>query len=168
MTRVYLGLGANINPAISLRAGMAALSSTFANVKHSPVYQTQAVNRDGPDFLNMVASFDCHLALDALRHWIATTETRHGRIRLSVSAFPKKTAAKTPTKHGLDMDILLFGDLISPAHNIPRRDIWHHAYVLKPLADLAPQLVCPTDTQTVQDLWQHFALRQRIEQVSLE
>lgn len=168
MTCVYLGLGANINPANALKAGMAELTSTFANVKHSPVYQTQAIHWDGLDFLNMVASFDCHLSLDALRHWINSTETRHGRTRSLSKTSSQQIDIKAPISHGLDMDILLFGDIINLQQNIPRSDIWQRAYVLKPLSDLTPKLICPTDTRTVSELWQTFPKAQRIEKVSID
>lgn len=150
MTRVYLGLGANIDPETCLRAGIAALRETFQQVRLSPVYQTQAIGIDGPDFLNMVVEIDCHLPLTDLRHWIKDIETKHGRER----DLPQ------PSCHRLDMDVLLFGDLVDEGQNLPRKDILDRAYVLQPLADLAPDLVYPGGRQTIAAMWRDYDLKQ--------
>tara|TARA_B110000238_G_scaffold64157_1_gene70499 strand:+ start:626 stop:1114 length:489 start_codon:yes stop_codon:yes gene_type:complete len=145
MTYVYLGLGANIEPQASLKAGITALRSAFSQVQQSPVYRAPAVGMEGPDFLNMVVAFECPMSPPQLMHWIRTTEAKHGRQR-------PVGADQRPSSHGLDMDLLLFGDLVDAAANLPRPDILTCAYVLHPLADLAPDLVHPTKAQTMGQL----------------
>ena len=143
MTKVYLGLGANIDPEACLQAGIAALRQHFSQVRLSPVYQTEAIGIDGPDFLNMVVEIDCHLCLAELRAWIKQIETEHGRER----------SEPQPSCHRLDMDVLLFGDLVDAEQNLPRKDVLIRAYVLQPLADLVPDLLYPQSDKTMAELW---------------
>ena len=145
MTQVYLSLGANIEPQVSLQAGIAELRAVFGQVELSPVYLAPAVGMEGPDFLNMVVAFDCHMNHPQLMQWIRVTETRHGRQRPVGSD-------NLPSSHGLDMDLLLFGNLVDAAAKVPRPDILTCAYVLQPLADIAPNLVHPTSALTIGQL----------------
>ena len=155
MTHVYLGLGANIEPQASLQAGIAELRSAFGKLELSPVYLAPAVGMDGPDFLNMVVAFECPMSHPQLMAWIRATETKHGRQR------PADSSHK-PTNHGLDMDLLLFGDLVDEYAKVPRPDILTCAYVLQPLADLAPNLVHPTRAQTIKELNESFESDQTV------
>ncbi|MDP6967736.1 MAG: 2-amino-4-hydroxy-6-hydroxymethyldihydropteridine diphosphokinase [Gammaproteobacteria bacterium] len=150
--QVYLGLGANIEPQQCLRAGVAAVQQTFAQVHLSPVYQTQAIGLDGPDFLNMVVALQTDWPLSALRDWIRLIEQQHGRQR----------SQPQPASHRLDMDVLLYGERISGTDHLPRADILQRAYVLKPLVDIAPQLLYPGSQKTMLELWQESSLGQTI------
>jgi len=145
MTLVYLGLGANIEPHTSLQAGIIELRAAFGHVDLSPVYLAPAVGMDGPDFLNMVVGFECPMSHSQLMGWIRAIETKYGRQR------PADSTHK-PTSHGLDMDLLLFGDLVDEQAKVPRPDILTCAYVLQPLADLAPNLMHPVRGQTIKQL----------------
>jgi len=148
--QIYLGLGANIDPEECLQAGVRAIRQAFTEVNLSPVYQAPAINIDGPDFLNMVVSCQTDWSLSELNDWINMIEQQHGRDR----------SQPQPSSHRLDIDVLLYGDLISPADNIPRTDIMQRAYVLRPLAKLAPQLVYPGSQKTILELWQQNELGQ--------
>ena len=145
MTYVYLGLGANIEPYTSLQAGIIELRAAFGHVELSPVYSAPAVGMDGPDFLNMVVGFECPMGRSQLMTWIRATETKYGRQRSADSSHK-------PSSHGLDMDFLLFGDLVDEQAKVPRPDILTCAYVLQPLADLVPDLMHPTQAKTIKEL----------------
>ena len=145
MTYVYLGLGANIEPYTSLQAGIIELRAAFGYVELSPVYLAPAVGMDGPDFLNMVVGFECPMGRSQLMAWIRATETKYGRQRSAGSSHK-------PSSHGLDMDLLLFGDLVDEQAKVPRPDILTCAYVLQPLADLVPDLMHPTQAKTIKEL----------------
>ena len=58
----------------------------------------------------------------------------------------------------LDLDLLLYGDVVAPEPPLclPRRDILEHSFVLRPLAELAPDLVHPVTGSSMRDLWQEF------------
>ena len=85
-----------------------------------------------------------------LRDWLRELEDRHGRDR-SLPKYSDRT---------LDVDILLFGDLVihDEALEIPRGEILKFAHVLKPLADLAPDLDHPTDGRSMAQIWSESGL----------
>jgi 2-amino-4-hydroxy-6-hydroxymethyldihydropteridine diphosphokinase len=145
MTPAYLSLGSNIEPLRHLRAAVAALRERFGEVVVSPLYRTPAVGFDGDDFVNAAARIDSDLEPAALDAWLHALEAAQGR-RRDGPRFSSRT---------LDVDIVLFGDRIEhgPGHlQIPRPEL-HHAFVLKPLADIAADVVVPGDGRTVGQLW---------------
>jgi len=145
MSVAYLGLGSNVNARAHIAAGITALRENFSDVRLSPAYQTAAVGFDGDDFINLTASIDTGLQPIELKNFLNDLEDRHGRLR-DVPKFSDRT---------LDIDILLFDDLylLSPVLEIPRPEIMKFAHVLKPLADLAPDLVHPISRKTIAEIW---------------
>ncbi|TKA16015.1 2-amino-4-hydroxy-6-hydroxymethyldihydropteridine diphosphokinase [Xanthomonas euvesicatoria] len=146
MTTVLLSLGSNVQPTHYLRLAVAALRARFGQIVVSPAYRTPAVGFEGPDFVNNAVVLQTDLELDALDHWLHALEDAHGRDR-SGPRFSDRT---------LDLDVVFFGDRIveGPGHlRIPRPEL-KHAFVLKPLADIAPDFVDPLSGQTLAALWQ--------------
>jgi 2-amino-4-hydroxy-6-hydroxymethyldihydropteridine diphosphokinase len=145
---VFLGLGSNVDARVNIDSGISALRETFSNVILSPAYRTRAVGFEGEDFLNLAARVETQMSPLELKHWLHELEDRHGRER-DVPKFSDRT---------LDIDILLFGDLhlISPLLDIPRAEILTAAHVLKPLADLAPDLIHPVECRTIGEIWDGF------------
>ncbi|OLI58492.1 2-amino-4-hydroxy-6-hydroxymethyldihydropteridine pyrophosphokinase [Xanthomonas oryzae pv. oryzae] len=146
MTTVLLSLGSNVQPTHYLRLAVAALRARFGQIDVSPAYCTPAVGFDGPDFVNNAVVLQTDLELDALDHWLHALEDAHGRDR-SGPRFSNRT---------LDMDVVFFGDCIVEGSGHPRipRPELKHAFVLKPLADIAPDFIDPLSGQTLAALWQ--------------
>ncbi len=94
------------------------------------------VGFDGDDFINLVARVETELHPMELREYLRDLEDRFGRKR-DVAKFSDRS---------LDIDILLYDDLVllSPVLEIPRAEILKFAHVLKPLADLEPDLIHPS------------------------
>lgn len=161
MSRAYLSLGSNQDPQRHLRAAIAELRARFGDVVLSPLYRTRAVGFDGGDFINAAAVIQTDLDPVALHDWLHALEDAHGRDR-SGPRYGDRT---------LDIDIVLFDDLTfqGPGNlRIPRPEL-RHAFVLKPLADIAPDVVVPGDGRCVADLWAgHPHHDQVMEQVHLE
>jgi len=148
MSVAYLGLGSNVNARAHIAAGITALRENFSDVRLSPAYQTAAVGFDGDDFINLTASIETGFQPIELKNFLNDLEDRHGRLR-DVPKFSDRT---------LDIDILLFDDLylLSPVLEIPRPEIMKFAHVLKPLADLAPDLVHPISRKTIDEIWRDY------------
>ena len=151
MSTVYLGIGSNIDARSNILSAIEALRETFERVEFSPIYRAPAVGFIGKDFLNLVARIDTELAPLELRDYLHALEDRHGRDR-SQPKFSDRT---------LDIDILLYDDLylLVPTLEIPRDEILTSAHVLRPLAELAPDLVHPVRRRTMAELWGEFADR---------
>ena len=141
----YLSLGSNVNAGDNLRKAVAALRARFGDVIVSPVYRTPAEGFKGPDFLNAIAIIDSDIHPFALNDWLHALEVSQGRDRRDASYSDRP----------LDVDIIYFGDLVleGPGEfQLPRPEL-HHAYVLKPLADVAPDFVDPVRNITLERLW---------------
>ncbi len=146
MTTVLLSLGSNVQPTHYLRLAVEALRARFGPIDVSPAYRTAAVGFDGPDFVNNGVQLQTDWELQALDDWLHALEDRHGRDR-SGPRFSDRT---------LDVDVVFFGDRIveGPGHlRVPRPEL-KHAFVLKPLADIAPAFVDPLSGRTLAALWQ--------------
>jgi 2-amino-4-hydroxy-6-hydroxymethyldihydropteridine diphosphokinase len=143
--RAYLSLGSNVEPERHLRAAIDTLRARFGDVVVSPVYRTPAVGFDGPAFLNAAAIIDSDLEPQALNDWLHALEDAHGRDR-SGPRFSSRT---------LDIDIVLFDDRVLEGTGnlrIPRPEL-ELAFVLRPLADIAPDVVVPGAGRTLAQLW---------------
>ena len=151
MSTAYLGVGSNIDARKNIASGIAALRERFARIRLSPAYRSAAVGFEGNDFINLVAAIETDMGPLELREYLHTLEDGHGRAR-NEPKFSDRT---------LDVDILLYDDLylISPLLKIPRDEILTAAHVLKPLADLAPDLRHPIARQTMSRLWKAFPLQ---------
>jgi 2-amino-4-hydroxy-6-hydroxymethyldihydropteridine diphosphokinase len=148
MVRVYLSLGSNQQPHRYLPAALEELRAHFGKLDVSPAYQSASVGFDGADFVNLAVSMDTDLTPEALNDWLHALEDRHGR-RRDVPRYADRT---------LDVDIVLYGDLIAqgPGHlDIPRKEL-KHAFVLKPVADIAPEMRHPVIGKTMRELWSSF------------
>lgn len=155
--QVYLGLGSNVDARNKLAAGVAALRARFGNAECSPVYQSEAVGFEGEDFFNACCRIRTDMQPEALKAWLTDLEDRHGRKR-GLPKFSDRT---------LDIDILLFGDRTGRFGKLvlPRGEILKYAHVLKPLADLAPDLAHPETGKTFAEHWREFEGDRSLQQV---
>lgn len=145
MTTVLLSLGSNVQPRHYLEAAVRALRGRFGDLRVSPAYLTAAVGFDGPAFLNNAVQIETTLPLLELDAWLHALEDQHGRDRTG-PRYSDRT---------LDIDVVFYGDLIAegPGHlRIPRPEL-KHAFVLKPMADIAPTFVDPVSGLTLETLW---------------
>jgi 2-amino-4-hydroxy-6-hydroxymethyldihydropteridine diphosphokinase len=117
-------------------------------VRHSGFYRTAPVDAGGPDFVNAVALLETGLAApDLLRH-LQSVEQKAGRVR------PYPNAPRT-----LDLDLLVYGSatIQSPSLTVPHPRMNARAFVLVPMAEIAPDRVAPdallaVEAQTIQRL----------------
>ena len=158
----YLSLGSNVEPFRHIPSAIQELRAYFGALRVSPVYGSAAVGFQGAHFLNLVVAFETQHPPMEVRDFLRLLETRHGRSR-DGGGFSPRT---------LDIDLLLYGDLVSTDADclaIPRAEILRYAFVLKPLADLAPDVRHPVNGVCYADLWAAFdAKDQRLWLVELD
>jgi 2-amino-4-hydroxy-6-hydroxymethyldihydropteridine diphosphokinase len=140
----YVALGANLGDALaSVHAAIGWLGELPATrlVRHSSCYRTAPVGAAGPDYINAVAELATCLTAPALLAHLQRLERRGGRER------PYRNAPRT-----LDLDLLLFGSarIASASLTVPHPRMHERAFVLVPLAEIAPHLVTPAQLQAVQ------------------
>lgn len=135
MAKAWLSLGSNVEPEHHLRAALSELRSMFGDIVVSPAYRSKAVGFEGPAFINLAVGLITELDPVALNDALHAIEDRHGR-RRDVPRFSSRT---------LDIDIVLYDDLVleGPGHLQIPRDELRHAFVLRPLADIAGDVVHP-------------------------
>ena len=149
MTAVYVAAGSNVEPERYLSVALRALARVYGPLTLSPAYRNQAVGFDGADFINLVVGLNTEESVSEVRQQLQKIEAECDR-----PPHAPKWAPRT-----MDLDILLFGDLVSnePGLVIPRPDLVKRPYMLKPIADIAPDVAHPTLGKTMRELWEGFS-----------
>jgi 2-amino-4-hydroxy-6-hydroxymethyldihydropteridine diphosphokinase len=144
---VYLALGSNLGDRrANLLAAIDQLKQQVTVEQVSSIYETEpAYITDQPRFYNMVLRGSTHLAPDELLHFVKSIEQRMGR------EHGQRYGPRT-----IDIDILAYGilQLVQPGLIIPHPGITERAFVLTPLAEIAPDLVLPGQHASVATLAQ--------------
>lgn len=137
--RAYIGLGSNLDSpkeqVTTAIAEITALEGVDA-VKASSLYRSLPMGpQDQPDYINAVVAVDTHLDPHTLLDALQQLEQEHGRERI------RHWGERT-----LDLDIIVYDDLILTDErlNIPHPGLAERAFVLYPLAEVAPTLIVPT------------------------
>ncbi|MGQ3323331.1 2-amino-4-hydroxy-6-hydroxymethyldihydropteridine diphosphokinase [Pseudomonas brassicacearum subsp. neoaurantiaca] len=146
MERIYIGMGSNLaEPAEQLRSAIQALAQLPDTqlVGVSAFYQSDSLLPGQPRYTNAVAALDSRLAPLDLLDALQAIETGQGRERL------ERWGPRT-----LDLDILLFGDRLidEPRLKVPHYHMQARAFVLYPLAELAPADLRLADGRLLKDL----------------
>lgn len=157
LTRAYVGIGANLgDPRSAVEGALAALDRLPATrcTARSSLYRSAPVDATGPDYVNAVAAVDTRLPAEALLARLHEIEQAGGRER------PYRNAPRT-----LDLDLLLWGERIcaTPALVLPHPRLHLRAFVLEPLAEIAPDLRIPGLGPIA--VWRDLARDQVVERV---
>lgn len=148
MARVYLGLGSNLRAEDNLKLGVRELRSRYGSVDLSAVYRSAAVGFDGEDFLNLVAGLDAEVS----------PEDIHAQIEIIHDLAGRERGAGRYISRPLDIDLLMYEDQIieTSRFRVPRSDVLEYSFVLRPLSELAPDVVHPETGKTVGEHWAEF------------
>lgn len=148
MPRVYVSIGSNIERERHIRTAVRALAARFGPLTLSSVYESPAHGFEGDDFYNLVAGFDTEASPQEVRAALAEIERACGRGPDS-RGFHSRT---------LDLDLLLYDDLVLEEDGLvlPRPEITQYAFVLAPLAEIAPERRHPRTGQTYRAMWEGF------------
>jgi 2-amino-4-hydroxy-6-hydroxymethyldihydropteridine diphosphokinase len=148
MPRCWLSIGSNQDREASIRGAVADLVDAFGRLILSRVYESPAEGFAGEPFLNLVAGIETDLGVADIDGILRRIEDAHGRVR-GQDRFAPRT---------LDIDLLTYGDLVGTrdGRELPRDEILHYAFVLGPLAEVAPREVHPGTGLTYGVLWSRF------------
>ena len=148
MARVFLGVGSNIERERYIVAGLDALQGLFGQLALSSVYDSAAIGFDGQPFLNLVVAVDTELSVEELARKLRHIEVEHGR--------PANASRFSPRQ--LDIDILTYDNAVGDFGGVelPRSEILENAFVLCPLAELAPAAVHPALSRSYLALWRAY------------
>jgi len=161
MPDVYVAAGSNVRPRTHLRRAVGLLRERWPGLEVSQAYANPAVGFQGDEFINLALRLPAAEPLSQILEALHAIEAECGRQRESPRWAPRS----------MDLDVLLYGDAIGefPGAVLPRPDLARRAYMLKPLAELAPGLVHPTLGRTISELWDAFEGRAHaMRAVSLE
>jgi 2-amino-4-hydroxy-6-hydroxymethyldihydropteridine diphosphokinase len=147
----YVAAGSNVRPRASLLRALALLEGEFPGLRISRAYANPAVGFTGDDFINLVVGFPAPLP----------TEELLARLKAIEQACGREPGAPKWGPRTLDLDLLLHGDRTGrvAGKNLPHPDLLTRAWVLGPLAELAPGLVHPVAGERVDSLWSRFDRR---------
>jgi len=148
MPKVYISIGSNIDRDKNILASLKALENNFGKLTISSIYESEPVGFTGDAFYNLVVGFNSELGAKEVAKLLRQIELDNGRARDS-----QKFSART-----LDLDLLLYNDLIlnDGRLQIPRDEIERYAFVLEPLAEIAPAIKHPINHLSYAELWEKF------------
>lgn len=159
MTLAYIGIGSNIERRKHIQAAYQELNNVSNYLRCSRVYECAPVGFESHAFYNAVIEIDTQLSLIELQQNLKLIEFKWGR-----TANAQKLQDRT-----LDLDILLFGDVVSEnTPVVPRHDIFDYEFVLQPLFELNPQLVIPSDGRSIEQVWEQFENKGSLKAVEFE
>jgi len=148
MATVFLGIGSNVEPHQNLRLAISELQRRYGPLEISSVYENAAVGFEGSDFLNLVVRLNTDESPADMHSHIESIHDMAGRQRGKAKFISRP----------LDIDLLLYDDLVldEPPITLPRGDVLEYSFVLRPLQELAPELVHPVTGLTMTEHWQQF------------
>ena len=148
MTLAYVSGGSNLDAEHNLVLAARALRARHPGARFSRCYRNRAVGFDGPDFINFVVELPVAGTPALLKGELECIETQCGRPRDAPKWAPR----------AMDLDILLFGDLVQETAGLtlPRPDLLRWAFMLGPLAEIAPQRLHPILKLPISEIWQRF------------
>jgi 2-amino-4-hydroxy-6-hydroxymethyldihydropteridine diphosphokinase len=148
MPKGYISIGSNIDKDKNIVASLHALEHNFGKLTISSIYESEPVGFTGDIFYNLVVGFNSELGVKEVAKLLRQIELDNGRTRDC-----QKFSART-----LDLDLILYDDLIlnDGRLQIPRDEIERYAFVLEPLAEIAPDLKHPISRLSYAELWKKF------------
>jgi len=143
--KAFVSIGSNIEPELHIKSALQQLESDFKNLETSRIYSSKSVGFEGGDFLNLMVSFETELTVTDLYDYLHVLEDAEGRERPNGKAWDSRT---------LDLDIMLFGDLVGQFGKVelPSKEIEQYLHVYQPLVELQADIQHPKLGQNYADI----------------
>jgi 2-amino-4-hydroxy-6-hydroxymethyldihydropteridine diphosphokinase len=148
MALIYLSLGSNIERRLHIGAALDALAENFGELEISSVYESESVGFEGDSFYNLVVGIKSELGVGQISRILKSIEDSNGRDR-SAPRFGSRS---------LDIDILTLDQTVGQVDGIslPRDEVLKNAFVLLPLAELAPDSLHPVTGDSYAQHWRDY------------
>ncbi|CAB5497011.1 2-amino-4-hydroxy-6-hydroxymethyldihydropteridinepyrophosphokinase (EC [Bathymodiolus thermophilus thioautotrophic gill symbiont] len=143
MAHIHINIGSNQNRRKNIFQALDALRLNFFDVVCSDIFESNAIGFEGADFYNMGVNATTDLSVVDVLSVLHTIENNQGRDRSQ----PKFSSRE------IDLDLVLYDEVIDKTNNLPRDDILQYNFVLAPLAQLNPESVHPLEKRTYQQLF---------------
>jgi len=146
VAQAYVSIGSNVDRKKNIRSAIRELHEKFGPLVISSVYDSAPVGFDGERFFNLVVGFETRLKPEELVQVFHAIEQQHGRGRDH-----ERFASRT-----LDLDLLLYDNLVrhDGTMDLPHGEILDYAFVLRPLEEIAPDVIHPELKKPFAELWQ--------------
>ena len=140
---IFLSLGSNIEPEKNIDFAKEQLQIKYGKLLISSVYKTKAVGFKGDDFLNLVIKTSTSDSPETVIDYLHYIEKQTGR----------ETGTGQYNSRTLDIDLLLYGDLIDASLNFPRDEILEYDFVLEPLVEIFPEGIHPIEKRSYKEIF---------------
>ena len=146
MANIHINIGSNQNREANISGAIDFLRLNFSNIKISDIFESPAEGFEGDNFYNLGLSATTQLNIRDVNAVLKDIEKKFGRDRSQ----PKFSSRP------IDLDLVIYDDIVDQEMNLPRDDILKYSFVLAPLAQLSDDEIHPLTKQTYQQLWQSF------------
>ena len=146
MSLLHLNIGSNLDRRKNIRLALEHLESSFDKIIISSLFESPSEGFEGNDFYNIGVNVETSKKVSEVLDILHQIEDSLGRNR----AQPKFSSRI------IDLDLVIYDDIIDEKFNIPRKDIFRYAFVLAPLLELNPYGIHPEKGVSYLELWENF------------
>jgi len=143
---LHLNIGSNQDRRKNIRSALDQLDIFFEKIKVSSLYESPSEGFEGKDFYNVGVNVETNKNASEVLDILHKIEDSLGRNRL----LPKFSSRI------IDLDLVIYDDMIDEKINVPRKDILKYAFVLAPLLELNPDGIHPEKGVSYLNLWEEF------------
>ena len=153
MAKIHINIGSNQDREVNILGAIDFLKLNFSDIQISDIFESPSAGFDGDDFYNVGVNATTQLCIEDVNAVLKNIEKTFGRDR-SQPKFSSRI---------IDLDLVIYDDIIAPEQNLPRDDIMIYSFVLAPLAQLSGNDIHPIERKTYQQLWQTFQSKNQFE-----
>ena len=146
MSLLHLNIGSNLDRRKNIRSALGQLESSFDKIIISSLFESPSEGFEGNDFYNIGVNVETSKKVSEVLDILHQIEDSLGRNRKQ----PKFSSRI------IDLDLVIYDDIIDEKFNIPRKDIFRYAFVLAPLLELNPDGIHPEKGVSYLELWENF------------
>ena len=146
MSLLHLNIGSNLDRRKNICLALEKLESSFDKIIISSLFESPSEGFEGKDFYNIGVNVETSKKASEVLDILHQIEDSLGRNRMQ----PKFSSRI------IDLDLVIYDDIIDEKFNIPRKDIFRYAFVLAPLLELNPDGIHPEKGVSYLELWENF------------